>query len=225
MPSSDPAYFKAIPWCAELLADPNYVIAPSRYGAPIPGGRGAFFTTTLATDATIKACIYQIRSDTRLQHDSDVPSPRAAVSEVRALMDTAGGVNGFPGVAHGGFVAAIIDEVMGFLINSNRAAATESTAVPGNGAAQPYVPMSAPGSAVMTAELTTTYRRPVPTGEVLLLRTWIESVEGRKMYVRATIEAAERRVLAEGRALFLALKPGVKPGGKGTSVERQGGKL
>ena len=60
MPTTDPAYFHAIPWCAALLADPEYVVAPSRFGKPMKDARGEFFTKTLATESVITAFIYQI---------------------------------------------------------------------------------------------------------------------------------------------------------------------
>ncbi|KAK5199991.1 hypothetical protein LTR47_001878 [Exophiala xenobiotica] len=152
------------------------------------------------------------------------------VEEVRCFLATRSGVNGFPGIAHGGFVAAVIDEVMGYLINANLTAArTEvgaaggadhAAAAKGQGqgqAASPaaVVPMTgtgestAPMSSVMTAELTIKYRRPVPTGEVLLVRTWIDKMEGRKIVVRAAVEDQDGQVLSEGLALFIALRPGV----------------
>ncbi|KAJ9603195.1 hypothetical protein H2200_012490 [Cladophialophora chaetospira] len=229
MPTTDPAYFQAIPWCAALLSDPEYVVAPSRFGKPMKGARGEFFTRTLATDNVITAFVYQTRrhglsGNTTSSAQSDV-SPSPAVSEVRAFLSTASGVNGHPGIAHGGFVAAVIDEVMGFLINSNRAT-TETAGPPhekGSKSTEPQrhlVPMTAPGHSVMTAELTTKYRRPVPSGEAVLVRTWVEKVEGRKIFVRATIEGEERQILSEGVGLFVALKPGVKGPEIGKRVAR-----
>ena len=220
MPTTDPAYFQAIPWCAALLSDPEYIVAPSRFGKPMKGARGEFFTRTLADDTAITAFVYQIRSSPQdgPTFIFTTPTPGAAplpmVSEVRAFLSTGSGVNGFPGVAHGGFVAAIIDEVMGFLINSNRAATEIAGSPPENGnSSQPdrqVVPMTAPGLSIMTAELTIKYRRPVPTGEALMVRTWIERVEGRKIFVKATVEGEERVVLSEGFGVFVALRAGIK---------------
>lgn len=197
MVTTDPAYFEAIPWCAALLADSEYTIVPSRFGRPNKDKRGELFTRTLATDNTITACIYQSRRS----------SSHTIVSEARAFLTTASGVNGFPGIAHGGFVASIIDEIMSFLINSNKQM-TEAAVDPPTVSSVPMT--AAPGSSVVTAELTIKYKKPVPTGEVLLLRAWIESIEGRKIIVKATVEDSEKQILAEGLGLFIALKPGVK---------------
>jgi acyl-coenzyme A thioesterase PaaI-like protein len=221
MPTTDPGYFQAVPWCAVLLSDPDYAVVPSRFGRPMKDGRGEFFTKTLATENTITACVYQTRRPSRVEGRREsstetTASPPPPVSEVRAFLFTGPGLNGHPGVAHGGFVAAIIDEVMGFLINSNRTA-TETAGIPpdvsakSSHAPQQPVPMTVPGISIMTAELTTKYRRPVPTGEALLVRSWIEKIEGRKIFVRATVEGEDRQVLTEGVGLFIALKPGAKP--------------
>ncbi|ETI20150.1 hypothetical protein G647_08184 [Cladophialophora carrionii CBS 160.54] len=225
MPTTDPAYFRAVPWCAALLSDPEYIVVPSRFGRPMKDGRGEFFTKTLATDTTITACICQTRRADRnnnghqnsaAETTATASVPQPTVSEVRAFLSTGPGVNGHPGIAHGGFVAAIIDEIMGFLINSNRAT-TETAGIPPDGSANPAyadqqaVPMTEPGAiSIMTAELTTKYRRPVPTGVPLLVRTWIEKTEGRKIFVRATVEAEDRQILTEGVGLFVALKPGTR---------------
>jgi acyl-coenzyme A thioesterase PaaI-like protein len=249
--TTDPGYFLSIPWCATLLSDPAYKTVPSRIGRPTPDKRGEFFTRTLATSDTITACMYQTRqsllSSSSSQSQSLVgPSSvvvgggnntsesksvsvrgTGKVEEVRCFLATRSGVNGFPGIAHGGFVAAVIDEVMGYLINANLTAArTEVGAaggadhaaaakVQGQAASPAVVPMTgtgestAPMSSVMTAELTIKYRRPVPTGEVLLVRTWIDKMEGRKIVVRAAVEDQDGQVLSEGLALFIALRPGV----------------
>lgn len=219
MPTIDPAYFQAIPWCAAQLSDPEYIVVPSRFAKPEKSTKGSFFTHTLAQDTAITACVYQMRrsrhNDPAVTSTQSEAGPRPMVSEVRAFFSTGSGVNGFPGVAHGGFVAAIVDEVMGFLINSNRTA-TESAASPPENVSnsgqshQQNVPLGPPGSSVVTAELTIKYRRPVPTGETLLVYAWIEKVEGRKIFVKGTVEGEERQILSEGYGSFVALKPGVK---------------
>ena len=251
--TTDPGYFLSIPWCATLLSDTSYKTVPSRFGQPTPDKRGEFFTRTLATSDTITACIYQTRqSPSQAQPPGPSPGPntsvrgRGKVEEVRCFLATRSGVNGFPGIAHGGFVAAVIDEVMGYLINANLTAArTEvgadhaaergqgqgqldqgeaSANANANAAVAVPVPMTgsgastAPMSSVMTAELTIKYRRPVPTGEVLLVRTWIDKIEGRKIVVRAAVEDQDRQVLSEGFGLFIALRPGVG----GPKVKRMG---
>jgi len=68
---------------------------------------------------------------------------------------------GAPGLAHGGVIAAAVDEVMGFLI---------------------YL-IAAPA---VTVHLEVDYRKPVPVGSVLELETHIEKIDGRKVYSTLT---------------------------------------
>jgi hypothetical protein len=56
-------------------------------------------------------------------------------------MDLGGGLNGYPGICHGGFVATMLDEVCGLLIVLN----LEKTGEGGEG------PLSAGGTMYMTA--------------------------------------------------------------------------
>jgi acyl-coenzyme A thioesterase THEM4 len=233
MPTENPEHFKSTPWCAALLSDPTYEIIPSRYNKPNRRRHGDFFTRTLATDDTIRACIHL----KRVPQQQDSPQQQM-LPEVRALIDTGSGLNGYPNVSHGGFVAAYIDEIMGVLINSNRRGArTEqegkqtfessplSTGYSGpstspsstftTSSPQQHSSSSAdhfrPGSYVMTAELTTTYRSPVPTGRPILARSWVDRIDGRKLFVKASIEDGEGKVLAEGKGLFLALRDNKPP--------------
>jgi acyl-coenzyme A thioesterase PaaI-like protein len=68
---------------------------------------------------------------------------------------------GAPGLAHGGVIAAAVDEVMGFLI---------------------YL-IAAPA---VTVHLEVDYRKPVPVGSILELETHIDRIEGRKVFSKLT---------------------------------------
>jgi hypothetical protein len=47
------------------------------------------------------------------------PSANPGIQAVRTIMDLGNGVNGHPDVCHGGFVATMLDEVMGVLLTIN----------------------------------------------------------------------------------------------------------
>ena len=85
---------------------------------------------------------------------------------------------GPPGCVHGGYVAAVFDELLG---------ATQSLS----------------GDQGMTAHLGVDYRRPTPLGVPLHLEGWFERREGRKIYTRGTLSAGDQ-LTAEADALFLA---------------------
>ncbi len=87
---------------------------------------------------------------------------------------------GAPGIAHGGMVALLFDEVLGYT--------------------QAFVPEPA-----VTASLTTDYRRPVPVGEPLELTGSLDRRDGRKLHVSGEIRLADGRVAATATGLFLTV--------------------
>jgi acyl-coenzyme A thioesterase PaaI-like protein len=86
---------------------------------------------------------------------------------------------GPPGHCHGGFIAAMFDEMLGFV-------------------------QLAPG---FTAWLKVQYRKPTPLNRELQLRAWIESVEGRKRMIRGTCHL-DGVLLSEAEGLFIAPRDG-----------------
>jgi acyl-coenzyme A thioesterase PaaI-like protein len=58
-----------------------------------------------------------------------------------------------------------------------------------------------------TAYLHVDYRRITPTDEPLVARAWIDAVDGRKLFVRATMMDSGGNVLSEANALMIKLLP------------------
>ena len=85
---------------------------------------------------------------------------------------------GPPGCVHGGYVAAVFDELLG--------------------AAQ-----SLSGDQGMTAHLEVDYRRPTPLGVPLTMEGWLDRSEGRKIWAKAQLRA-NGELTAEAEALFIA---------------------
>lgn len=88
---------------------------------------------------------------------------------------------GGPGIAHGGIVAAALDDAMGFLIHH---------------VGRPFV----------TARLEVDYRRPVPIDADLSLEARVESRQARKVHAAAELRDSTGGVLAEARALFITVR-------------------
>jgi acyl-coenzyme A thioesterase PaaI-like protein len=86
---------------------------------------------------------------------------------------------GAPGRAHGGVVAALLDEVMG-LMNVIH------------------------GAMAFTAQLDITYLAPTPVGEPIVARAWLARHENRKQFVEATLHAGDLLV-ASAKALFISI--------------------
>ncbi len=90
---------------------------------------------------------------------------------------------GPPGCVHGGYVAAIFDEVLGFA-------------------------QSFSGQPGMTAHLGIDYRSPTPLHRDLRIVAWIDRVEGRKLFAKGTIHDGDR-LCAEATGLFVSMRPEV----------------
>jgi uncharacterized protein (TIGR00369 family) len=89
------------------------------------------------------------------------------------------------GFVHGGIIAAILDEAMSKAIHAG-----------------------AHGAKIMalTRQMETEYLRPTPLGATLTLRGRQDRVEGRKHFCSATVSDAEDKLLARGKALFIAIE-------------------
>lgn len=86
---------------------------------------------------------------------------------------------GAPGRAHGGVVAALLDEVMG-------------------------VTNMLHGAMALTARLDIAYHAPTPVGQPIIARAWLERKDERKHFVEATLHADELLV-ASSKALFITI--------------------
>jgi acyl-coenzyme A thioesterase PaaI-like protein len=87
---------------------------------------------------------------------------------------------GAPGRAHGGIVAAVFDDTMGFVLSMLR---------------QP----------AFTGRLTVTYRAPTPVNEHLEFRARLVHRDGRKLTIGAEATSASGIVVAEAEGLFIAI--------------------
>ena len=88
---------------------------------------------------------------------------------------------GAPGRAHGGAVAALFDEVMGFVLSIH-------------------------GTPAYTGRLAVTYRAPTPLGLELELRARLHSHHGRKLRIEAHAHQGAT-LLATAEGLFVAVDP------------------
>ena len=96
-----------------------------------------------------------------------------------ARVELGAAFEGAPGRAHGGVVAAVFDDTMGFVLSMERTPA-------------------------FTGQLTVTYRAPTPVGEELEFRCRLAARDGRKLRI-----AGEARhgadIVAEAEGLFIAI--------------------
>jgi thioesterase superfamily protein 4 len=178
-------YFKTIPWCCAIIDNPAYETSPTNSRVPKDSTEDSFFAETLQTDRTIRRCL-----TLNTAPDAGAEPP---IREAVTFFELGNGVNGFPNICHGGFVATLLDEVMGILLTLN----------------QEYLHRVRGESAEitsMTAYLNMKYLAPVRTPAVVLGRARVVKAEGRKMYVRGAIEDSEGKELTVAELLFVKAK-------------------
>jgi len=91
---------------------------------------------------------------------------------------------GYPGMAHGGIVAAILDEVGGRTVMINN-----------------------PDRFFVTAHMDVRYRHPVPVSVPLEATAWLLKRRARRTKAHAEIFADDMGILAEADILFIDLPP------------------
>src|SRR5438270_13523939 len=87
---------------------------------------------------------------------------------------------GAPNRAHGGVVAAVFDDLMGFVLTIHE-------------------------SPAYTAELTVRYRRPTPVGEEIEFRARLADRKGRRLHVEAEATDSEGTKIATAEGLFITI--------------------
>jgi acyl-coenzyme A thioesterase PaaI-like protein len=128
-------------------------------------GEGQLFSNSIVSGAANPMGLAAV-----LWRDGDVACMRVTLGNA---------FEGAPGRAHGGVVAALLDEVMG-LMNVIH------------------------GATAFTAQLDITYLAPTPVGEPIVARAWLARRDNRKQFVEATLHAGELMV-ASAKALFISV--------------------
>ncbi|KAI8326188.1 Thioesterase/thiol ester dehydrase-isomerase [Martensiomyces pterosporus] len=88
---------------------------------------------------------------------------------------------GHPGIVHGGVQATLFDEIT----------------------ARPAF-WNLPRNVALTATLKVNYRRPVHSGQVLVFRTWLDKLDGRKAVVKAQLEDTKGNILSDAESLYIS---------------------
>lgn len=79
---------------------------------------------------------------------------------------------GWSGIAHGGIIATLLDELMAWAVRPR-------------------------GYRTVTAEMTVRFRKPVPVEKILFGSGWIISEDGRLVFARSQLADANGTILAE----------------------------
>ena len=141
------------------------------FSAPPPEGRPAR-TPNAFPDCVVSGRANPMGIAARLWREGD---------EAVCQVTLGAAFEGAPGRAHGGVVAALLDETMGLVLSISSTPA-------------------------FTGHLAVTYRAPTPVGEALEVRARLAGRAGRKMTLTAELRGAGR-LLAEAEGLFIAVDP------------------
>ncbi|KAJ1965577.1 hypothetical protein GGI12_000675 [Dipsacomyces acuminosporus] len=88
---------------------------------------------------------------------------------------------GHPGIVHGGVQATLFDEIT----------------------ARPAF-WNLPRNVAVTANLNVSYRRPVRSDQILVFRTWLDKLDGRKAVIKAQLEDTKGNILSDAEALYVS---------------------
>ncbi len=150
-----------------LRAHPPHTLADFKMTVP-EGDAGE--KRQLFADSVVSGSTNPMGLNASLWRDGDVACMQVTLGKA---------FEGAPGRAHGGVVAALLDEVMG-LMNVIH------------------------GAMAFTVQLDITYLAPTPVGEPIVARAWLSRQDNRKQFVEATLHAGEL-VVASAKALFISI--------------------
>lgn len=202
-------HFEAVPWCASLLNSSGTVtFNPPCRSPPDPAGlsisKDQLFRHILNKAEAVPACLGFYTHPSKAQLETDVSKPKASrllLNSATLIFDLQPGVNGFQGWTHGGLLAALIDEAMGSYMYINyRVQAMEKL--------QQELPedvMDLAAVNTVTARMDMKLKKPLRTPAVVLVKTSLVGISGRKLVVRSIIEGETGVQYAVCDATWVAL--------------------
>ncbi|KAL3419941.1 thioesterase superfamily protein [Phlyctema vagabunda] len=183
MDDPDLTFFRSVPWCAALINDPLYKITPTLARQPKSSTEDELWAVTLKTAQTFPHCLSFSASPS-----SPSPSQKPYISSLRMLISLGAGLNGHPDVCHGGILATILDDSMGFLLVLNAALSGGEME----------------NRKTSTVSLNVRFLQPVKTPNIIRVDASIKEVKGRKHFCEAIIRDHEGVKMAEADALWIA---------------------
>ena len=115
------------------------------------------------------------------------PAPGGGLTRGGAVVHLGDELNGHKHTIHGGFTAALLDDLFGWIAFQERDAQG--------------LPKTAP---VFTANLSVNYRRPMPDRSAYYIELEAEKFEkGKKIFLKARVYDTEGRVCADATSLYI----------------------
>ncbi|KAL4891085.1 HotDog domain-containing protein [Aspergillus ambiguus] len=194
IPEDTLAFFSARPSAAPY-PQPIYRPIPwlSRYDKG-DNTTDTFFSQAINSANTIPRVLALLRADIldaprAADPDQDPnPAPRDDARPHQVLFVQIGtGLNGFTDTVHGGVLASLVDEALSTCVEAFRQQL--------NGESK---------AKLFTANLNVSYRAPVLSPGVILVKTWLRRRVGRKWFLEAQVVAEDGTVCTEVKALWIS---------------------
>ncbi|KXT18111.1 hypothetical protein AC579_4566 [Pseudocercospora musae] len=188
-------YFQCQTSTKSWLEHSDYSAIASPQRVPRGDGEDEFLGRVVNTDDTIRHWLAVVSDKAfplpackaygRVQADAGVDQP-----DFLLLCDLQHGVNGFRGIAHGGFLCSLLDETLAQVVELHR-----------------HTGDSPSREHLFTANLNVNFRRPVATPDTIVIKGWLEKRVGRKWTVRGVLENSKGQVCINADGLWIAARP------------------
>ncbi|OAA36928.1 thioesterase family protein [Beauveria brongniartii RCEF 3172] len=200
-------YFSTVPHAGAYLDRSRDLLPVPFYSrSPKTDAADTFFGETIKSPDTIPHALLLLRgSIARLEYkfdDSSSSSSSSSASSSSGQPDTVAlfqlgiKLNGYRDTTHGGVLASLLDEVVGYNVDGLCGCIE---AQQGSGASR---------NRLYTAYLNTTYKRPVSPG-VYAVESGLVRRDGRKWFLEGRIVGAEGVVHTEAQVLYIQSRDGV----------------
>lgn len=194
-----------VPWCAALLADTSLTPIFNAGRVAKPSTQDALLGQVLNTEETIRAStsFSKAHSPTNTEIPRHAKEPTRGAISVEPAIDTNSRppssqsvytisslgplLASHPNLIHGGMISLLLDEITGLAVGY-------------------HIPNAAEAARTYTAYLHTTYKKPLSLPNFTLSRATVYRTEGRKIFVKGTIEDGTGEVYASGDALFITMR-------------------
>ncbi|KFY50310.1 hypothetical protein V496_09419 [Pseudogymnoascus sp. VKM F-4515 (FW-2607)] len=195
----DLQHYMTTTWTRALLTQGGQIVIPCRARNVKSSSESNFYAKILATPGTFARylCFHG-----RLSMDPTSGGKEKILTEMHSLVRLEGDLNGFSDTLHGGVVCTLFDESMGLVLAYNIHGGLIN--VPdqefhgeNEGAA---------GFAVFTGEMTTRFLAAIKTPQDVLVTAVVDKVVGRKFFVTASMKDQHGKVLATGKAVWIAAR-------------------
>lgn len=182
---SNLAYFNSIPWTANLLSQPNTIPLVIQARNPLSKSFDQLYANTLNHQERVSHMLSFFNAPKRVIED-----PATPITQISTLYYVGHALTGGPGMLHGGITMTLVDEAMGAITEVNNVLGKT-----GEGFS---------GMTCVTGELKIRFIKPVLTGDVVRVLSSLIKAEGRKTWIKCTVEDGEGQELASAESIWIA---------------------